>query len=113
MATRVISWIIPTTIILTVAVFDLLIGAPVVPNLMAGGLMLGAVFMATDYVTSPITHKGMAIYGVFIGALTVIIREWGAYPEGISFAILLGNAVTPLINRFARPRRFSPKKATI
>ena len=68
--------------------------------------MLGASFMATDYVTSPMTPKGMLIYGVGIGVITMIIRMWGAYPEGMSFAILLMNAVTPLINKYVKPTRF-------
>jgi electron transport complex protein RnfD len=62
--------------------------------------------MATDYVTSPMTHKGMLIYGVGIGVITMIIRLWGAYPEGMSFAILFMNAVTPLINKYVKPKRF-------
>ena len=74
--------------------------------LMSGGLILGACFMATDYVTSPMTAKGQLIYGVCIGLLTVIIRNWGAYPEGMSFAILIMNAFTPLINTYCKPTRF-------
>ena len=72
----------------------------------SGGLMLGAIFMATDYVTSPMTAKGQIIYGVAIGFLTVVIRNWGAYPEGMSFAILIMNAFTPLINTYVKPTRF-------
>lgn len=68
--------------------------------------MLGAIFMATDYVSSPMNPKGMLIYGIGIGAITMIIRLWGAYPEGMSFAILIMNAVTPLINKYVKPRRF-------
>ena len=66
--------------------------------------MLGAIFMATDYVTSPMHPKGMWIFGVGIGLITVIIRVWGAYPEGISFAILIMNAFVPLINRYVKPK---------
>ena len=66
--------------------------------------MLGALFMATDMVTSPVTRKGQIVFGIGCGALTVLIRRWGGYPEGVSFAILLMNAVTPLINRATRPR---------
>lgn len=106
LAVRVISWHIPVAIIATVAALDLLVGARVVPNLLGGGLLLGAIFMATDYVTSPMTRRGMLIYGVLIGVVTVVIRQWGAYPEGMSFAILLGNGLTPLINRWCRPVRF-------
>jgi electron transport complex protein RnfD len=68
--------------------------------------MLGAIFMATDMVTSPMTAKGMIIYGVGIGIITVLIRVWGAYPEGVSFAILIMNAFTPLINYYVKPKRF-------
>ena len=68
--------------------------------------MLGAIFMATDYVTSPMTRRGMVMYGIMIGIITMIIRLWGAYPEGMSFAILLMNAVAPLINKYVKPRRF-------
>ena len=74
--------------------------------LLSGGLMLGAIFMATDYVTSPMNHKGQIIYGIAIGVLTIVIRNWGAYPEGMSFAILIMNAFTPLINMYVKPKRF-------
>lgn len=75
-------------------------------QLLTGGLLLGSIFMATDYVTSPMSHKGMIIYGVAIGLLTIIIRQWAAYPEGMSFAILIMNAFTPLINMYVKPKRF-------
>ena len=68
--------------------------------------MLGAIFMATDYVTSPMTHLGQIIYGIGIGLIVVIIRTWGSYPEGMSFAILIMNAFTPLINNYVKPKRF-------
>lgn len=68
--------------------------------------MLGSIFMATDYATSPMTTRGMLIYGAGIGIITVIIRVFGAYPEGVSFAILIMNAFTPLINTFVKPKRF-------
>lgn len=79
--------------------------APVV-CLLSGGIMLGSIFMATDYVTSPMTDKGGVIFGVGIGLLTVIIRYWGAYPEGVSFAILIMNAFVPLINKMCRSKKF-------
>ena len=79
-------------------------------HVLSGGAILGAVYMATDYVTSPMTHKGMAIYGIGIGVITILIRVWGAYPEGISFAILIMNAVVPLINKYVKPRRFGVVK---
>ena len=106
LCTRVITWHIPVAILGTVALFSLCIGANVGVQLLTGGLMLGAIFMATDYVTSPMSHAGMIIYGVMIGIITVIIRQWGAYPEGVSFAILIMNGVTPLINRYVKPRKF-------
>lgn len=68
--------------------------------------MLGAIFMATDYVTSPMTKRGQLIFGISIGVVTVAIRLWGAYPEGVSFAILFMNALTPIINNYTKPKRF-------
>ncbi len=110
---RIITWHIPVSIILSVALFTgiLHLFNPVpafdpIIHLFSGGLMLGAIFMATDYVTSPMTKPGMLIYGVGIGLITVSIRLWGAYPEGVSFAILLMNAFTPLINNYTTPKRF-------
>ena len=110
---KIISWHIPVAIFATVIVFSGILNladpaqfAGPVFHLFTGGLMLGAIFMVTDYVTSPMTHKGMLIYGVGIGLLTVIIRVFGAYPEGMSFAILIMNGFTPLINRYCKPRRF-------
>lgn len=109
---KIITWHIPVSILGTVAVFSGLMHIidPVyaMPHvvLMSGGLVLGACFMATDYVTSPMTAKGQLVYGVCIGFLTVIIRNWGAYPEGMSFAILIMNAFTPLINTYCKPKRF-------
>lgn len=109
---KIITWHIPVSIIATVFVFCglLHIANPIyadpVSAVLTGGLMLGAIFMATDYVTSPMTHKGQIIYGVAIGCLTVIIRNWGSYPEGMSFAILIMNAFTPLINTYVKPKRF-------
>jgi electron transport complex protein RnfD len=110
---RVITWHIPISILATVALFTgiIYIFNPIalynpLIHLFSGGLMLGAVFMATDYVTSPMTKKGMIIFGCGIGVITVAIRLWGAYPEGVSFAILLMNAFTPLINNYTSPKRF-------
>ena len=114
---KVITWHIPVSIIATVFVFSGLmhLANPVYANPLAvifsGGLMLGAIVMATGYVPSPMTHKGMLIYGVCIGLLTVIIRNWGSYPEGMSFAILIMNAFTPLINTYVKPKRFGEKPA--
>ena len=109
---KIITWHIPVSIIATVFVFAGLmhlvnpIYADPLSVILSGGLMLGAIFMATDYVTSPMTPKGQLIYGVAIGFLTVVIRYWGAYPEGMSFAILIMNAFTPLINNYVKPKRF-------
>lgn len=114
---KVITWHIPVAVLGSMALFaaivalfdgglsSLIYELPAF-HLLAGGAMLGAIFMATDYVTSPMTHKGMLIYGVGIGVITMIIRLWGAYPEGMSFAILIMNAVTPLINKYVKPKRF-------
>ena len=111
--TKVITWHIPVSILLTVTAFaGILYGvdATTYPlphiHLLSGGMMLGAIFMATDYVTSPMTHKGMLIYGFFIGVITMVIRVWGVYPEGMSFAILIMNAFTPIINKYVKPKRF-------
>ncbi|MBR5205995.1 MAG: RnfABCDGE type electron transport complex subunit D [Alistipes sp.] len=115
---RVITWHIPVAVLGTMALFALCValgdgGAMLYKlplfHILAGGALLGAIFMATDYSTSPMTHKGMIIYGVGIGLLTMIIRLWGAYPEGMSFAIFIMNAATPLINKYCRPKRFGVK----
>ena len=110
---RVITWHIPISIILTTAVFTAILwlvdpetNANPVFHLLTGGLLLGAIFMATDYVTSPMSRVGMLIYGVGVGAITVVIRVYGAYPEGVSFAILIMNAFVPLINTYIKPARF-------
>jgi len=73
-------------------------------HLLAGSLLFGAIFMATDPVTTPITKSGRWIFGIGVGLIVMLIRIWGSYPEGVTFAILLMNAVTPLINRWTRPR---------
>ncbi len=110
---KIISWHIPASILVTVLLFTGILwlanpgnNADPLYHLMTGGLLLGAIFMATDYVTSPMSAKGMVIYGIGIGVLTVLIRRFGAYPEGIQFAILIMNAVTPLINIYIKPSRF-------
>lgn len=109
---KIITWHIPVSILLTVLVLSGLLHlynpayADPVNTLLSGGLLLGACFMATDYVTSPMTSRGQIIYGIGIGAITVIIRTFGAYPEGMSFAILIMNAFTPLINTYNKPKRY-------
>ena len=116
LATRTISWHIPVSIIATVLIFtgimhgiDPCTYASPLLHITSGGLLLGSIFMATDYVTSPMTKTGQIIFGVGIGLITMVIRLFGSYPEGISFAILIMNAVVPLINRYIRPKRFGAK----
>ena len=132
---KIITWHIPVAVIGSVVAFTgLIFGGnilhtcyilgtmPDMPVLMdslkmynplihitSGGLMLGAIFMATDYTTSPMSKKGMIIYGTGIGLITILIRIFGAYPEGMSFAILIMNAFTPLINTYIKPKRFGGK----
>ena len=117
---RVITWRIPVFVLGSMGVFAAILWLanpeqymnPLF-HLFAGGAMLGAIYMATDYVTSPMSKAGQAIYAIGIGVITILIRVWGAYPEGISFAILIMNATVPLINMYVKPSRFggrSPKK---
>lgn len=116
LATRTITWHIPVSILATVAIFGgiLYLADPSaymdpLAQLLSGGMLLGAIFMATDYVTSPMTKRGQIIYGIGIGIICVVIRCFGSYPEGMSFAILIMNAVTPLINYYVKPKRFGGK----
>ena len=116
LATRTITWHIPVSILATVAIFGgiLYLADPSaymdpLTQLLSGGMLLGAIFMATDYVTSPMTKRGQIIYGIGIGIICVVIRCFGSYPEGMSFAILIMNAVTPLINYYVKPKRFGGK----
>lgn len=110
---KVITWHIPVSVIASVAavaaifwMVDSQVYINPVYHVLTGGLMLGAIFMATDMVSSPMTAKGQIIYGIGIGLITISIRLFGAYPEGISFAILIMNAFTPLINNYVKPKRF-------
>lgn len=114
---RIITWHIPVTILGTVfimsGIFYLVNPEKYMDplfHLLTGGVMLGAIFMATDYVTSPMTKSGMIVFGVGIAMLTVIIRNFGAYPEGVSFAILIMNAFVPLINRGFKPKMFGKEQ---
>ena len=116
-ARKMMNWRIPVSILSTVFVLSgilYLIDDTIYPSplfmLFSGGLMLGAVFMATDMVGSPINPLGVVIYGFFIGLLVVVIRVWGGLPEGVMYAILLGNALTPQIDNFIRPRVYGTKK---
>jgi electron transport complex protein RnfD len=116
---KIITWHIPVSIIGTVIIFTGILHlidpsayADPLFHVLAGGVLLGAIFMATDYVTSPMTRQGMLLYGVGIGVITVLIRVFGSYPEGVSFAILIMNAFTPLINRYIKPKRFGERVTT-
>ncbi|MFO7152429.1 MAG: RnfABCDGE type electron transport complex subunit D [Bacillota bacterium] len=106
-----IDWTIPAGYLGTVAVLSLLLGKDPIFQLLSGGLMLGAFFMATDMVTTPITRLGRIIFGIGAGIFTVIIRFYGGYPEGVSFSILLMNAFTPVINRYTVPKIYGEVKA--
>lgn len=108
----VIKWIIPVVYIGTVAVIAVLFGdgSVVLYHIFGGGLILGAFFMATDYVTSPVTDKGKIIYAISLGVLTMIIRKFGGYPEGVSYSILIMNIVTPLIDKYVSPKLFGGAK---
>ncbi|MGI9532521.1 RnfABCDGE type electron transport complex subunit D [Lutimonas sp.] len=113
---RVITWHIPVTILATMALMTGIFwfinpeqfASPLI-HILSGGAVLGAFYMATDLVTSPMTKKGMIIFAIGIAVITVVIRLYGAYPEGISFAILIMNAFVPLINTYFKPRRFGNK----
>jgi len=110
-----ISWHIPLPYILTVGVFTYifsqkgLFSGDWLFHILSGGLILGAFFMATDYVTSPLTRKGQVIFGIGCGVITAVIRLWGGYPEGVSYAILMMNAATPIIDRYTKNRVYGSK----
>lgn len=110
---KIVTWHIPISMIGSIFIFSGIMylinpqsNADPVFHILTGGVFLGAIFMATDMVTSPMTSKGMLIFGSAIGILTVIIRVFGAYPEGVSFSILIMNAFVPLINKFCKPKLF-------
>jgi len=105
-AIRVIDWRIPLAYIGTVAILSLSLGQDVISHLLSGGLMLGAFFMATDYVTSPLTNRGKIVFSVALGVLTMMIRRFGGMPEGVCYSILFMNAVTPLIDRYIKVRPY-------
>ncbi len=114
---KVITWHIPVAIIATVAIFAGIMNlanpevyAGPLFHILSGGLLLGAIYMATDYVTSPMSNSGMLLYGVMIGIITMLIRLFGAYPEGMSFAILFMNGIVPIINRYMPPHLFGKAK---
>lgn len=107
---KVISPVIPVTYLCTVAVLSAVLGRDPLFDLLAGGLMLGAFFMATDYTTSPLYFGARIVFAIGCGLLTVIIREFGSLPEGVSYSIVLMNIITPLIEQYVKPRAFGKPK---
>jgi len=120
--TRVIRWHIPVIYIATVGLLTWIFGGlplglglftgDALYHMLAGGLMLGAVFMATDYVTSPMGTKAKVVYAISLGVLTTIIRLWGGYPEGVSYAIVIMNIFVPILDRYIRPRIYGQNRKT-
>jgi electron transport complex protein RnfD len=106
---RVISPAIPAAFLGTMAVFSLMVGEDPIFQIFAGGAMIGAFFMATDYATSPMTLKGKIVFGIGCGLITMLIRLYGSLPEGVSFAILFMNIVTPHIDNICKTRLFGGK----
>jgi len=107
---KIIDWPAPTAYIGTVAVLTLLLGHDPWFGILSGGLMIGAFYMATDYVTTPVTTKGRLIFGAGCGVMTVLIRYFGGFPEGVNYSILLMNMLTPIIDKYALPRLFGKCK---
>ncbi|MBI1865296.1 MAG: RnfABCDGE type electron transport complex subunit D, partial [Nitrospirae bacterium] len=110
---RIITWHISITMLFSAALFALVFWlidphryASPLFHLLTGGMLIGAFFMATDMVTSPTTPRGQIVFGAGCGLLTMVIRTWGGYPEGVSFAIVIMNAFSPMIERYTRPRRY-------
>ena len=110
LARRVITWQAPAAFIGTVFLFTALLGLHPVYQILSGSLFLGAFFMATDYTTTPATGPGKLLFGVGCGLLTVVIRVWGSYPEGVSFSILFMNILTPYIDKWTRSRPLGGEK---
>ncbi len=107
---RVISWQVPVIILAVVALLSWIFGSDPLTAILSGGVMFGAVFMATDYTTSPMTAKGQIIFAVGIGVIIVLIRKFGSYPEGVTYAILFMNIVAPLIDKYVAPRLYGEVK---
>jgi electron transport complex protein RnfD len=107
----IVNWRIPFTFIGSVALLSLVAGRDPLFEVLSGGLILGAFFMATDYVTSPTTAKGRLIFGTGCGLITFLIRNYGGFPEGVCYSILFMNCLTPLIDSYVRPRRFGTSRA--
>lgn len=107
---KTISWRIPVCMVASVAVMTLILGGDPLYAVLSGGLLFGAVFMATDYTTSPMTGKAQIVYAVGAGVIVALIRKYGAYPEGVTYGILVMNCVTPLLDKYMRPRTFGHSK---
>lgn len=112
-ALKLIDWQAPVGTVVGTVLAAVMLGEDPVFHVLAGGLLFGAVFMATDWATSPVTKRGRFIFGLGLGVISIFIRVWGGYPEGVSFAILLMNAVTPLINRVELSLREKRRKAYV
>ncbi|MDL2235744.1 RnfABCDGE type electron transport complex subunit D [Christensenellaceae bacterium OttesenSCG-928-L17] len=109
--TKVISWRIPVTVLVATALMTLILGGDPLYAVLSGGVMFGAVFMATDYTTNPMTARGQVLFAAGVGVIVAVIRTFGAYPEGVTYAILLMNIATPLIDKYMKPRLYGrPKK---
>ncbi len=108
---QIVNWRIPVTFIGSVALLSLIVGRDPLFEVLSGGLILGAFFMATDYVTSPTTPNGRLIFGAGCGIITFLIRNYGGFPEGVCYSILFMNCLTPLIDSYVRPRRFGAVRA--
>ena len=108
---KVISPVIPVTYLATAAVLSALLGRDPLMDILSGGLLLGAIFMATDYTTSPINFSARVIYAIGCGVLTILIRQFASLPEGVSYSIVLMNILVPLIERIAKPQTFGKMKA--
>lgn len=108
--TKIIDWRIPVSYLGSMVILSLVFQVNPVLHLLSGGLILGALFMATDWVTSPVTKLGRIYFGIGCAVITMLIRLFGGYPEGVCYAILIMNAVTPLLDRFTKPKRFGEVK---
>jgi electron transport complex protein RnfD len=110
--TRTINWRTPVAMIVTAFLASWAFGMDPVYGILAGGLVFGAIFMATDYVSTPVTATGKLIFGAGAGLMTVLIRKWGGYPEGVTYGILMMNAVSPFLDRLIRKKYgwVAPKK---
>lgn len=111
LATKVIRWEIPVFMVGSVALMSWILGADPLYAILSGGVLFGAVFMATDYTTNPMYIKGQIVYAIFIGIIIVVIRQFGGYPEGVTYAILLMNIATPLLDRIFKSRTYGEVKS--